>query len=161
MPQLRIIALGAKQPDWVNSAVKSYLMRIPNHYFDVKLVEIPAIKRGVTSNIKNIVTAESEKTLAAIPENFRHISLDRNGKAISSQRIAEHMQGWMDESQNIAFSIGGPEGFPSSHFQQCYQVWSMSKLTLAHPVVRVVLCEQLYRAYTILTGHPYHRGECF
>ena len=158
MPEIRIISLGTKLPSWVNTAVDNYLTRIPKQQFFIDLIEIPTVKRTTTSNLKNILAQESQKTLAKIPPDFVHICLDRNGKNVTSKQLARIMQDWLDNSQSVAISIGGPEGFPSSHFQQCQQIWSLSALTLAHPVARVVLAEQLYRAWSIMTGHPYHRG---
>jgi len=158
MPEIRVISLGTKLPSWVNTAVETYLSRIPSHQFDASLIEIQTRKRSSTTNIKNVLESESEKTLQQIPKGFIHISLDRNGKKLDSVQLAKAMQRWLDDGQNVAISIGGPEGFPSSHFQHCQQIWSLSDLTMAHPVARVVLAEQLFRAWSILTGHPYHRG---
>ena len=159
MSEIRIISLGTKLPSWVNTAVDNYLTRIPKHQFTMDLIEIPTIKRTTTSNIKNILAQESQKTLDKIPAGFVHICLDRSGKHLSSEKLAKIMQTWLDDSQSAAITIGGPEGFPQSHLQTSHQVWSLSTLTLAHPVARVVLAEQLYRAWSIMSGHPYHRGE--
>ncbi len=148
-------------PVWVNTAVDTYLSRLPRQQFKTTLVEIPIIKRTVTANIKNILAKESQQVITKIPPGFLHICLDRTGKLMTSEKLAQTMQNWLDNSQNVAISIGGPEGFPSSHFQHCQQLWSLSSMTLAHPVARVVLSEQLYRAWSIMTGHPYHRGNSY
>ncbi len=159
MPEIRIISLGIKLPPWVNTAVETYLSRLPRHQFDASLIEIPTQKRTTTTNIKNTLEFESQKMLEQIPSGFVHISLDRTGKRLNSEQLSKAMQNWLDDAQHVAISIGGPEGFPSSHFAHCQQVWSLSDLTLAHPVARVVLAEQLYRAWSIMVGHPYHRGK--
>ena len=144
-------------PQWVDIAVENYFSRIPKGLFQLNLQEIAPIKRTQTANIKNIIEQESAKVLASIPDHFMHISLERTGKSMTSEKLANNMQNWLDDGQAIAISIGGAEGFPASHFKHCQQLWSFSELTLAHPVIRVVLAEQLYRGYSILSGHPYHR----
>ena len=160
MPEIRIVGLGTKLPQWVNQAVDNYTSRVPKTQFDIKLIEIPLIKRTRSSNIKNILEKESQKVLAAVPAHFLHISLERTGKKISSEMLSNQMLNWQNDAQSVAISIGGPEGFPGTHIQQCHQLWSLSALTMAHPIARIVLAEQLYRGWSILTGHPYHRGNC-
>ena len=160
MPEIRIICLGTKMPQWVNQAVDTYSSRIPTTHFSLTVTEIPLLKRTRSSNIKNIIEKESQKVLDSIPQHFFHISLDRTGKSLSSRELSRQMSKWRDDALPVAISIGGPEGFPASHMQKCNQLWSLSELTMAHPVVRVVLAEQLYRGWSMMTGHPYHRGSC-
>ena len=160
MPEIRIVCLGTKMPQWVNSAVENYITRIPKTQFEVNLTEISLIKRTRSSNIKNVLEKESQKVLESVPKHYLHISLERTGKKISSETLSLQMRKWQDDAQPVAISIGGPEGFPSSHIQQCNQLWSLSALTMAHPVARVVLAEQLYRGWSIINGHPYHRKSC-
>lgn len=160
MPEIRIVCLGTKLSQWVNVAVENYTARIPKTQFEINLIEIPLIKRTRSSNIKNVLEKESQKVLAAVPSNFLHISLERTGKKISSEMLSVQMRHWQNDAQSVAISLGGPEGFPNSHIQQCHQLWSLSDLTMAHPVARVVIAEQLYRGWSIITGHPYHRGNC-
>ena len=160
MPEIRIICLGTKLPQWVNVAVDNYTARIPKAQFEINLLEIPLIKRTRSSNIKNVLEKESQKVLAAVPPHFLHISLERTGKKISSEMLSVQMRDWQNNAQSVAISIGGPEGFPNSHIQKCQQLWSLSDLTMAHPIARVVIAEQLYRGWSIITGHPYHRGNC-
>jgi len=159
MPEIRIVCLGTKMPKWVNLAIENYITRIPRSQFEVNLLEVPLIKRTRSSNIKNILEKESQKVLASVPQHFVHISLERTGKKIDSEMLSRQMCTWRDDAQAVAISIGGPEGFPASHIEKCNQLWSLSDLTMAHPVVRVVLAEQLYRGWSIMTGHPYHRGS--
>lgn len=160
MPEIRIICLGTKMPQWVNLAFENYTARIPGSQFEIKLLEVPLIKRTRSSNIQNILKKESQKVLASIPRDFLHISLERTGKKLNSKMLSTQMCHWRDDAQPVAISIGGPEGFPASHMQNCDHLWSLSDLTMAHPIVRVVLVEQLYRGWSIMTGHPYHRGSC-
>ncbi len=160
MPEIRIICLGTKMPKWVNLAVENYISRIPRMQFEVNLIEVPLLKRTRTSNIQDILQKESQKVLASIPRHYMHISLERTGKSVHSEMLSRQMCMWRDDSQPVAISIGGPEGFPKSHIKHCSELWSLSELTLAHPVARVVLAEQLYRGWSIMTGHPYHRGNC-
>ena len=160
MPEIRIVCLGTKLPQWVNLAVENYTTRIPKPQFEINLIEIPLLKRTRSSNLQNVLEKESQKVLASIPRDFIHISLDRTGKKISSQSLSEQMCKWRDDAQHVAISIGGPEGFPASHIHHCKQLWSLSELTMAHPIARIVLAEQIYRGWSIMTGHPYHRGSC-
>lgn len=160
MPEIRIVCLGTKMPQWVNTATDTYTSRIPRTQFEVNVIEVPLIKRTRSSNIQSILEKESRKVLTSIPRDFLHISLERTGKKLSSRMLCGHMCKWRDDGQPVAISIGGPEGFPVSHTEQCDQLWSLSDLTLAHPVARVVLAEQLFRGWSILTGHPYHRSSC-
>ena len=160
MPEIRIVCLGTKMPNWVHMAVENYISRIPKSQFDVNLTEIPLLKRTRSTNIQSILEKESHKVLGSVPAHYLHISLERTGKKINSEMLSAQMRNWRDDAQSVAISIGGPEGFPASHLQKCHQSWSLSALTMAHPIARIVLAEQIYRGWSILTGHPYHRGSC-
>lgn len=160
MPEIRIVCLGTKMPQWVNLAVDSYISRIPRPQFDVKMTEIPLQKRSRSSNIQSLLEKESRKVLESVPNHYLHVCLERSGRKIDSGTLSAQMCQWRDDAQPVAISIGGPEGFPSSHLKKCHQSWSLSALTMAHPIARIVLAEQLYRGWSILAGHPYHRGSC-
>lgn len=151
-----IIAVGKNMPDWVVTGFKSYADRMPSDY-DVRLIEIVPEKRPKHADIQQIALKEEEKIHAAIPKNTYCVALDRIGKTIDTKTLAKNLQTWHDSSQDICFVIGGPEGLSQSFLQQSQMIWSLSALTLPHPMVRVILSEQLYRAWSIIINHPYHR----
>ena len=153
---IHLIAVGTRMPSWVEDGYSEYAKRMPPES-KIKLVEIAAGKRGKNSDIKRLTQQEGEKMLAAIPKNTKVIALDVLGKACSTEDLAQELKAWQGSGQDVAILIGGPEGLAAECLQQAQQKISLSKLTLPHPLVRVVLAEQLYRATTILKGHPYHK----
>lgn len=153
---IHLIAVGTRMPSWVEDGFSEYAKRMPPES-KIKLVEIAAGKRGKNSDIKRLTQQEGEKMLAAIPKNTKVIALDVLGKACSTEELAKELKSWQGSGQDVAILIGGPEGLADACLKQAQQKISLSKLTLPHPLVRVVLVEQLYRATTILKGHPYHK----
>jgi len=143
-------------PDWVELGYTEYAKRMPPES-KIKLVEIAAGKRSKNSDIKRLTQQEGEKMLAAIPKGAKVVALDVLGKACTTEELAQELKNWQASGQDIAILIGGPEGLADDCLKQAQQKISLSKLTLPHPLVRVVLAEQLYRATTILKGHPYHK----
>jgi 23S rRNA (pseudouridine1915-N3)-methyltransferase len=123
----------------------------------LELVEIPAGKRGKNADLERITHKEGELMLAAIHNGDHIISLDVPGKRISTENLASRLQQLMHSGQHICILIGGPEGLAPQCKQLARESWSLSDLTLPHPLVRVLIAEQLYRAWSILKGHPYHR----
>ena len=154
--KIHLIAIGQRMPNWVNDAFDDYAKRLPADY-ELILKALPAEKRSKTANTQNIMEKESEALLAACPSDSHCIALDRQGKSVDTQSLASALQAWHDESQNIALLIGGPEGISRRCLEQSNTIWSLSKLTLPHPLVRVLLAKQIYRAFSILSHHPYHR----
>lgn len=145
-------------PTWVSTACDEYARRMPPHCrFDIK--EVAAGKRLKNSDIKRVLRDEGDRILAALPKNCFVIALDRIGQSIDTLGMAEQMKTWLSSGRDIALLIGGPEGLSTECLARADIRWSLSSLTLAHPVVRVVLAEQLYRAWSILENRPYHRGE--
>lgn len=143
-------------PIWVNNGVDEYLKRIPKHAFDVKLLDIKLSNRNQNTNASQL---DTQKLLKTHPKDHKLIMLERTGKLISTENLAAKMQEWQEQTQSVSIAIGGPEGFSYDDLKLANETWSLSGLTMAHPIVRVVLAEQLYRAYSILINHPYHRGE--
>ena len=144
-------------PDWVIKGYQEYAQRLPSKCA-LMLKEIPAEKRLKNSNIPAIIDKESEKLKAAIPPNCRIVALDVKGQSWSTEKLASRMQDWMMGGQDIALLIGGPDGFNDEILSIAHEKWSLSALTFPHPLVRVILAEQIYRAYTITENHPYHRA---
>jgi 23S rRNA (pseudouridine1915-N3)-methyltransferase len=120
---------------------------------------VSAKKRGKNADTQRILRDEAELILSAIPADMKIIALDRKGKHVDTLKLASDMQQWIDASQDVAIVIGGPEGLDVNFINRVEQVWSLSALTFAHPVVRVMLAEQLYRAWSINANLPYHRGD--
>ncbi|WP_353411243.1 23S rRNA (pseudouridine(1915)-N(3))-methyltransferase RlmH [Pseudoteredinibacter isoporae] len=152
----RIIAVGTKMPAWVETGFKDYAKRLPRD-FPVEVVELPLGPRGKNASIEKAIAKESEAMLAAIPEGDKVIALDVKGKPWSTEQLAGKLAHWRMEGDNYSLLIGGPDGLSAECLQRADARWSLSALTLPHPLVRIVLIEQLYRAWTILNNHPYHK----
>ncbi len=158
--EIHLLAIGTKMPDWVNKGYAEYAGRLSGKSCKARLLlkEIPAEKRVKNSDIKKLREKESGKLINAIPAGSHIVALDVLGQPWSTEKLASHMENWMMSGKNIALLVGGPEGMTRECVQQADQVWSLSPLTFPHPLVRVILAEQLYRAWSITENHPYHRA---
>ena len=154
--QISLIAVGTRMPDWVTQGYEEYTRRMPSEC-SVKLVEIPAGKRSKGADLLRIMQKEGEQTLAAIPKGARVVAMDVKGRGWSTEELAKGMDGWRHDGRDVALLVGGPEGLATECLSRAEQRWSLSNMTLPHPVVRLVVAEQLYRAWSILSNHPYHR----
>ena len=143
-------------PDWVTNGYEEYAKRLSS---DVKLdlVELPPGHRGKGSGGKQAIAQESVKMQAAIGKSDRVVALDVKGKSWSTEQLAQIMADWKMQGQDISLLVGGPDGLSQDCLALASQRWSLSALTFPHPLVRVILAEQLYRAWTLLNNHPYHR----
>jgi 23S rRNA (pseudouridine1915-N3)-methyltransferase len=155
--RISVIAVGARMPAWVSQGVAEYSKRLPR---ELKLAwrEIPLARRGKDVSAQQLCAAEGEHILRAIPSGERVIALDVAGKRITTGQLARQLQDWQMSGDNCSFLIGGPDGLSPACLARANQCWSLSDLTLPHPLVRVLLAEQLYRAWTITVNHPYHRA---
>ena len=142
---------------WVNEAWQEYARRMPPG-LALSLREIALAKRGKNADTKRLAGVESEALRVAMPDRARIIALDVKGQQWSTEKLAENLENWMGEGRDIGFMIGGPDGISEAVLRQADTRWSLGPLTLPHPLVRVVLAEQLYRAWTITQNHPYHRA---
>jgi 23S rRNA (pseudouridine1915-N3)-methyltransferase len=154
--QIHLIAVGERMPDWVNAGYGEYAKRMPPEC-RLRLVEIPAVKRTKTADLKRIMQQEGERMLAAIPANAEVVALDVAGQNWSTPDLARQLGEWLRDGRDLALLVGGPEGLATACQERATRRWSLSALTFPHPLVRIILAEQLYRATTILKGHPYHR----
>ena len=145
--RLTIVSVGHKMPDWVANATQDYVKRMPADC----AIEIKEIKPDLTP------AKEAIKISAAIPKGSKVIALDERGKDQTTQNLATHLASWRQEGLDITFLIGGADDLDSSLKTNAHALWRLSSLTLPHAMARVLLVEQLYRAWTILQGHPYHR----
>ncbi len=154
--KLQLIAVGTKMPAWVETGFKEYQRRFPRD-FTLELVEIPAGKRGKNADIKRILQQEGERTLAAIPKGNRIVTLEVLGKPWDTHQLANNMAKWQLDGRDVSLLIGGPEGLSPECIAASEQKWSLSALTLPHPLVRIIVAESLYRAWSLNNNHPYHR----
>lgn len=143
-------------PDWVQAGYEEYARRLPRDCA-LELRELPLAQRGKNADIPRAIEKESDVMLAAIPLGDRVIALDVPGKIQNTTAIADAMKRWQQDGHNISFLIGGPDGLGKTCLARANESWSLSALTLPHPLVRIVLAEQIYRAWSILNNHPYHR----
>ncbi|NOR20364.1 MAG: 23S rRNA (pseudouridine(1915)-N(3))-methyltransferase RlmH [Xanthomonadales bacterium] len=155
--QLLVAAVGQRMPGWVNEAWIEYARRMPPA-LSLSLREISLAKRGKNADTKRLTVTESKALLGAMPARARVIALDVQGQTWSTEKLAANLQDWMAEGRDVGFMIGGPDGIAPEIMQKADTQWSLGPLTLPHPLVRVVLAEQLYRAWTITQNHPYHRA---
>mgnify|MGYP001828558787 FL=1 len=144
-------------PGWVQEAWAEYARRFPRP-FSLELREIALQKRAKNADIERLRESEGQSLLSSVPTGFRIIALDERGKQSSTIELARQMECWMREEKGVCFLVGGPDGLSRDCRQSAQQSWSLGKLTLPHPLVRVVLAEQLYRAWSITQNHPYHRA---
>jgi|TARA_R110000850_G_scaffold213716_4_gene339728 23S rRNA (pseudouridine1915-N3)-methyltransferase len=155
--KIRILSIGTKMPSWVNEGVSEYVKRLPKDMsFD--MLELPLASRSKNADIKRLVLKETESILSHIQPQDHVIALEVKGHNWSTEKLANNLESWQMNGQNVVFLIGGPDGLGDACRQRANQLWSLSALTLPHPIVRVVLAEQIYRAWTVTQNHPYHRA---
>ncbi len=144
-------------PGWVEAGYREYEKRLPGECA-LRLHEVPLGKRGKGADLRRAVRDEGERMLAAVPRDCLVLALDVGGRAWSTEQLAGQLGDWMASGRDLALLVGGPEGLAPSCLERADGRWSLSPLTLPHPLVRVLVAEQLYRAWSILRNHPYHRG---
>jgi len=155
--QLLVAAVGQRMPGWVNEAWTEYSRRMPPS-LSISLRQISLAKRGKNADTKRLTVTESKSLYEAMPARARVIALDVQGQTWSTEKLAANLEDWMGDARDVGFMIGGPDGIAPEILQKADTRWSLGPLTLPHPLVRVVLVEQLYRAWTITQNHPYHRA---
>ncbi len=143
-------------PGWVQQGYDDYAKRLPREC-ELVLKEVAPGKRGKNSDVARIVRDEGERMVAAIPNGAHVITLDIPGRPWTTPELAAAMQRWLAGGQAVALLVGGPEGLAETARQRARESWSLSNLTFPHPLVRIVVAEQLYRAWSLLNNHPYHR----
>lgn len=153
---LHLLAVGTRMPQWVDQGYREYATRMPPECA-LKLVEIPPGRRTKGADLARVRRAEGERMLAAMPVGARAIALEVSGRGYSTEALSRQLAQWLQEGRDVALLVGGPEGLDEACRKRADSAWSLSPLTLPHPLVRVVVAEQIYRAWTLLKGHPYHR----
>ncbi len=154
--RLRVIAVGTRMPSWVGEAFADYARRLAGTP-KLELCEVAAGSRGAGRPVSKAMGIEAERLLAALRKDELVVALDEHGRELSTRELADWLAASQREGRDIAFLIGGPDGLESAVLERSDFRWSLSRLTLPHALARVVLAEQLYRAHTVLRGHPYHR----
>ncbi|MGQ7242699.1 23S rRNA (pseudouridine(1915)-N(3))-methyltransferase RlmH [Salinicola sp. V024] len=154
--KIRLLAVGSRMPAWVEAGVEEYRKRLPRE-MPFEIVEIAAGARGKNADVTRAIQAEGDRMLEKLRDQEHIVALEVEGTSWSTEQLAERLGIWRQEGQDIALVVGGPEGLDPRVVARARQSWSLSALTLPHPLVRVVLAEQLYRAWSLLSGHPYHR----
>jgi 23S rRNA (pseudouridine1915-N3)-methyltransferase len=154
--QIDLIAVGKRMPTWIETGFKEYAKRLPKN-INFKLVEINPAIRGKNNSAENYKQKEEENINNALAANSLIIALDEQGKSLNSQSLASQLQTWNDEQQHISLIIGGADGLSNAIKNKANQLWSLSEMTLPHGLVRVMIAEQIYRAWSITQNHPYHR----
>jgi 23S rRNA (pseudouridine1915-N3)-methyltransferase len=153
---LKLIAVGDRQPAWVVEAYAEYAKRLPKQYA-IQLTEIPPQNRK-TGDSQRVRQLEGERILDVLRDADWVVALDETGKSWSTREFAERWSGWHDTGRDVCMLIGGADGLHAAVKQRANETLSLSAMTLPHGLVRVIIAEQLYRAWSIMSGHPYHRG---
>lgn len=153
--RLLIVAVGQRVPDWAQTAWDDYAKRFP---FELK-VELKAVKTEPRASkaLDTLLAAERSRIEAAIPKGFRVVALDERGTTLTTMALAQKLENWQLSGDDVALVIGGPDGLDPAFRQAAHERIRLSDLTLPHAMVRVLLVEQLYRAWSINANHPYHR----
>lgn len=154
--RIYLLAIGQRLDAWVNQGYEEYARRLPAEC-QLQLVEIPPNKRTKNTDTRRIVREEGERLLAAVPANCRLLVLDAAGQLWNTVQLADQLRNWMGEGRDVALLIGGPDGLSEQCKRQADGLVSLSRLTFPHPLVRIIVAEQIYRANSIIKGHPYHR----
>ena len=154
--RVSVVCVGHKMPAWIQAGFGEYAKRLPPEV-RLEVIELKPEEKSSGKTVEKARALEGERILAAIPEGATVYALDEKGRPVTTQGLAVLLAGWMRDATHPAFVIGGADGLSEAVRNRADKLVSLSALTLPHGLVRVLLAEQLYRAWTILAGHPYHR----
>ncbi len=157
MARLHVVAIGEKLSGWATEACEDYLKRLPRG-FEAALIEVRAEPRTTGKTPAQLKSAEAQRLRLAVPRDARLVALDERGKEFTTEQFSAKVRAWLDSGVPTAFLIGGPDGLDAELKKDCEVLLRLSSFTLPHALARAVFCEQLYRAASLLTGHPYHRS---
>ena len=149
--RIKLVAVGSKMPRWVEDGWQEYAKRLPSE-LPLELHEIPLNTRGKNADVARLIRQEGEAMLGKVQPGERIVTLEVHGKPWSTE-----LERWRLDARNVNLMVGGPEGLAPEVCARSEQRWSLSPLTLPHPLVRILIGEQIYRAWTLLSGHPYHK----
>lgn len=154
--KIRLLTVGTRMPAWVQSGIDEYAKRFAQ-YLGFSVVEIPLAKRGKSISVEQSIKKEADELLSCVrPDDFV-VALEVNGKSLGTEALAQRIAALRLEGRNLTLLAGGPDGLGADCRARANECWSLSALTLPHPLVRILVTEQLYRVASILQGHPYHR----
>lgn len=156
MLTIHIVVIGERMPVWVRHGYDAYAKRIHGRCA-LNLIEVAAEHRGKNPDLGKIARREAARLERAVPPGSRVIALDRGGKTWSTVEMSRRMDEWMRHGEQVSLLVGGAEGLPPQLLRAAGETWSLSALTFAHPLVRVIVAEQVYRCWSLLEGLPYHR----
>lgn len=151
-----VVAVGERAPAWVRTGFDEYARRLPRE-LRLELREVRAGRRAKGTDLARLLAHEGERLLAAVPDRARIVALERTGRALSTEQLARELDVQRLRGEDLVLLVGGPEGLAPGCLARVPERWSLSRLTLAHPLVRVMVAEQIYRAWSILANLPYHR----
>jgi 23S rRNA (pseudouridine1915-N3)-methyltransferase len=154
---IRLLAVGDRQPSWVDDAVGIYTERFPREW-KFRLDTIATVRRNKNDKSRQAMQAEGELITAKLNPTEQVVLLDERGKQLTSKSLASRLAHWQSDGRDLCLIIGGPDGVSDAVRQRADMMWSLSQLTLPHGMARALLAEQLYRAWSLQTGHPYHRA---
>lgn len=154
--QIHLVTVGNRMPTWVTEGFQDYAKRLPREC-ELVLREIAPGKRGKNADLARIREEEGERILASLSRDDQVIALEVGGKPWDTVQLSNQVKDWMRDGRRIALMVGGPEGLSDACRARANQLWSLSPLTLPHPIVRIIVAEQIYRAWSLLNNHPYHR----
>ena len=154
---INFICVGTKMPIWVDQGYTEYAKRL-NKDIKLNLIEVEASKRSKTSSASKLKSEEANRIQKILPKSNYIVSLDVKGKQRSTENLAENLEHWLHLGKDVSLITGGPDGLDESILKLANESWSLSNLTFPHPIVRIVVSEQIYRAWSILNNHPYHRA---
>ena len=155
--RISLVTVGLRMPAWVEQGYQEYAKRLSKDSA-LKLVEVAAYKRTKNTVTEVAMQAEGKKILSAIPKNNYVVVLDERGEQWSTLQLAEQMKKWTQSGDDVALVVGGADGLSDQVKAKANKKWALSALTLPHPLVRVMVAEQIYRAWSVVNNHPYHRA---
>lgn len=153
---LHLIAVGKRMPAWIKEGFAEYNKRLPAE-LRLNLIEITPAVRGKSDSIKKAIMEENRRIRAAIPKNSLVVAIDEKGRQFNSIQLSKKIASWLQQGRDVSFVIGGADGLDDDFKKSADEIWSLSPMTLPHALVRVIVAEQIYRAWSILKNHPYHR----
>lgn len=154
--KIRLLAVGTRMPGWVEEGVETYRKRLPRD-FSLEIEEIALGQRGKNTPVAKAREQEARRIRERLKGDEHLVALEVKGQPWTTQKLAQQADDWRMQGRDVALLVGGPDGLAPELSAAAHSAWSLSPLTLPHPLVRVMLAEQLYRAWTLLVGHPYHR----
>jgi 23S rRNA (pseudouridine1915-N3)-methyltransferase len=153
---IQLVCVGERMPGWVEAGYQEFAKRMFRGC-ELRLKEIPAGKRGKNADLPRLIEEEGQRMLAQVPLDHRVVALDLSGKEWSTPELSRVLTRWLAGGCDVSLLVGGPDGLSPACLDRAAERWKLSALTLPHPLVRIVVAEQLYRAASILQNHPYHR----